>query len=303
MAGHMRQNGAVEHRSVAARTASPAPGRAGRTTSRAAWAALLVVWVVWGSTFVAIRVGVESIPPLAMASVRYLIAGALLLPVARMTGGPALRVADRPGIRQWLGMSVVGTMLLAFGNGAACYAEQTLPAGFTALLIATVPFWMVLADRVINRRAVGWGGWPRPVGPRGAGRHAGPAARVRRGAPDPRRAGRQPQLGHRLGAGGSAARPGPPAARQLDGDADRRSGPGRPRRRHRRAVPVRSGTGQRAVVAGPGLPDRPWLAAGHDLLRDRAAPAADGGGLHLRLRQPGRRREPGRAAARRAPHA
>src|ERR1700733_9410118 len=197
MAGHMRQNGAVEHRSgsgvegdaagpgvrvaargagpvgsgpgaprtagpapgAASRTAGPPPGRAGRTTSRAAWAALLVVWVVWGSTFVAIRVGVESIPPLAMASVRYLIAGALLLPVARMTGGPALRVADRPGIRQWLGMSVVGTMLLAFGNGAACYAEQTLPAGFTALLIATVPFWMVLADRVINRRAVGWLGW------------------------------------------------------------------------------------------------------------------------------------------------
>jgi drug/metabolite transporter (DMT)-like permease len=197
MAGHMRQNGAVEHRSgsgvegdaagpgvrvaargagpvgsgpgaprtagpapgAASRTAGPAPGRAGRTTSRAAWAALLVVWVVWGSTFVAIRVGVESIPPLAMASVRYLIAGALLLPVARMTGGPALRAADRPGVRQWLGMSVVGTMLLAFGNGAACYAEQTLPAGFTALLIATVPFWMVLADRVINRRAVGWLGW------------------------------------------------------------------------------------------------------------------------------------------------
>jgi drug/metabolite transporter (DMT)-like permease len=129
------------------------------TATRAAWAALLVVWFVWGSTFVAIRVGVESIPPLAMAAVRYLVAGALLLPVARMTGARALRASDRPGIRQWLGMAVVGTMLLAFGNGAACYAEQTLPAGFTALLIATVPFWMVLADRVINRRAVGWLGW------------------------------------------------------------------------------------------------------------------------------------------------
>jgi drug/metabolite transporter (DMT)-like permease len=135
------------------------PGRKPPATTRAAWAALLVVWFVWGSTFVAIRVGVESIPPLAMASVRYLVAGALLLPVARMTGTPALRSSDRPGIRQWLGMSVVGTMLLAFGNGAACYAEQTLSAGFTALLIATVPFWMVLADRVINRRAVGWLGW------------------------------------------------------------------------------------------------------------------------------------------------
>jgi len=184
--GHMRQNSAAEGGcalavssgpGVAAGTtaarAEPAPGAHRRTAARtdaalaihpaaatrAAWAALLVVWFVWGSTFVAIRVGVESIPPLVMASVRYLVAGAILFPVARMTAPPAVRASDRPGIRQWLGMSVVGTMLLAFGNGAACYAEQTLPAGFTALLIATVPFWMVLADRVINRRAVGWPGW------------------------------------------------------------------------------------------------------------------------------------------------
>ena len=176
MAGHIAQNGTVEASSGLAvegdaaalhhtapervpRTAECPAGRNPRPAGRAAWAALLVVWFVWGSTFVAIRVGVESIPPLAMASVRYLVAGALLLPVARMTGTPALRASDRPGIRQWLGMSVVGTMLLAFGNGAACYAEQTLPAGSTALLIATVPFWMVLADRVINRRAIGWLGW------------------------------------------------------------------------------------------------------------------------------------------------
>jgi drug/metabolite transporter (DMT)-like permease len=124
-----------------------------------AWAALLVVWVVWGSTFVAIRVGVESIPPLAMASLRYLVAGAVLFPVARSGGGRRLRATDRPLAAQWLGMAVVGTMLLAFGNGAACYAEQTLPAGFTALLIATVPSWMVVADRVINRRVISPLGW------------------------------------------------------------------------------------------------------------------------------------------------
>jgi drug/metabolite transporter (DMT)-like permease len=143
--------------------AASGPARHGRRQARparrAAWAALLVVWVVWGSTFVAIRVGVESIPPLAMASIRYLAAGALLFPVARNSGGTGLRAADRPGVAQWLGMAVVGTMLLAVGNGAACYAEQTLPAGFTALLIATVPFWMVLADRVINGRAIPRAGW------------------------------------------------------------------------------------------------------------------------------------------------
>ena len=127
--------------------------------SKSAWAALLVVWVVWGSTFVAIRVGVESIPPLAMASLRYLVAGAMLFPVACRGGGRRLRAADRPGPAEWLGMAVVGTMLLAFGNGAACYAEQTLSAGFTALLIATVPIWMVVADRVVNRRSISLAGW------------------------------------------------------------------------------------------------------------------------------------------------
>jgi drug/metabolite transporter (DMT)-like permease len=136
-----------------------------RETARAdgagtpAWAALLVVWVVWGSTFVAIRVGVESIPPLAMASLRYLAAGAALFPVAWLGGGQRLRAADRPRPAQWLAMAVVGTMLLTFGNGAACYAEQTLSAGFTALLIATVPIWMAVADRVINRRAISPLGW------------------------------------------------------------------------------------------------------------------------------------------------
>ena len=124
-----------------------------------AWACLLVVWVVWGSTYVAIRVGVESIPPLAMAAVRYLIAGAVLFPIARRGGGAELRAADRPRLAQWLGMAVVGTMLLAFGNGAASYAEQTLPAGLTALLIATVPIWMVLADRVLNGQRIAPVSW------------------------------------------------------------------------------------------------------------------------------------------------
>jgi drug/metabolite transporter (DMT)-like permease len=124
-----------------------------------AWVALLVVWMVWGSTYIAIRVADESIPPLAMASARYLLAGALLLPFARHSGGPRLRAADRPGIRQWLAMAAVGTLLLAFGNGAASYAEKTLPAGLTALLVATVPIWMVLADKVINGRAIPRAGW------------------------------------------------------------------------------------------------------------------------------------------------
>src|SRR5580698_6468441 len=101
-----------------------------------AWAALLVVWVVWGSTYIAIRVGDETIPPFLMSGVRYLIAGSLLFPFA-----------------------LVGTMLLAGGNGAVAWAERILPAGLAALLVATVPIWMVLADRIVNRKVIGLAGW------------------------------------------------------------------------------------------------------------------------------------------------
>jgi len=125
----------------------------------AGWSALLVVWVVWGSTYIAIRVADESLPPLAMASARYLSAGVLLFPFASRSGGPQVRASDRPGIAQWLGMAVVGTMLLALGNGAVSYAEKTLPAGLAALLVATVPLWMVLTDRVINGRPIPPASW------------------------------------------------------------------------------------------------------------------------------------------------
>jgi drug/metabolite transporter (DMT)-like permease len=120
----------------------------------AAWSALLVVWVVWGSTYIAIRVGDRSIPPLVMAAVRYLAAGALMYPAARLG-----RSGARPDGRQWAGMAVVGTLLLAFGNGGVSYAERVLPAGLAALLVASVPFWMALADLVINGRRLRPAGW------------------------------------------------------------------------------------------------------------------------------------------------
>jgi drug/metabolite transporter (DMT)-like permease len=136
------------------------PGRVGALPGGlGAWAALLVVWLVWGSTYIAIRVADESLPPLAMAGTRYLIAGTLLFPIARRSGGPRLRATDRPGIAQWLGMAAVGTLLLACGNGAVSYSEKSLPAGLAALLVATVPIWMVLADKIINGRAIPRAGW------------------------------------------------------------------------------------------------------------------------------------------------
>jgi drug/metabolite transporter (DMT)-like permease len=136
-----------------------------------AWAALLVVWVFWGSTYLAIRVADRSIPPFAMAAVRYLIAGAVLYPfawLAHRRRQAAVRSAAAPGsvegrtpsrLAQWGGMAVVGTLLLAFGNGGVSYAEQTLPSGLAALLVASVPLWMALADRVINRQRIPLRGW------------------------------------------------------------------------------------------------------------------------------------------------
>jgi drug/metabolite transporter (DMT)-like permease len=138
----------------------PAPPT--RPAGVAGWAALLVVWVVWGSTYLAIRVADRTIPPFEMAAVRYLTAGLLLYPIAWHSSRRRSRsgVAGGPGpLAQWAGMAVVGTMLLAVGNGGVSYAEKTLPSGLAALLVASVPFWMALADRVINGhrlQPVGW---------------------------------------------------------------------------------------------------------------------------------------------------
>jgi drug/metabolite transporter (DMT)-like permease len=125
-----------------------------------AWAALLVVWLVWGSTYLAIRVADRSIPPFAMAAARYLTAGAVLYPFAWL-GSRRRPAGSRASSRlaQWGGMAVVGTLLLAFGNGGVSYAEQTLPSGLAALLVASVPLWMALADRVINGQPIPLRGW------------------------------------------------------------------------------------------------------------------------------------------------
>jgi drug/metabolite transporter (DMT)-like permease len=131
-----------------------------------AWAALMVVWLVWGSTYLAIRVADRSIPPFAMAAARYLTAGAVLYPLAWLGARRRQAAAPRPAgggassrLAQWGGMAVVGTLLLAFGNGGVSYAEQTLPSGLAALLVASVPLWMALADRVINGQRIPLRGW------------------------------------------------------------------------------------------------------------------------------------------------
>jgi drug/metabolite transporter (DMT)-like permease len=128
--------------------------RATRAAAWAPWAALVVVYVVWGSTYLAIRVSVQTVPPFMLAGVRYVLAGTLLYPVAVRMGGPQRRQNDRPGARQWLAAAIIGTLLLTFGNGGVSYGEQSVESGLAALLVATVPLWMLAADRILNGRTI-----------------------------------------------------------------------------------------------------------------------------------------------------
>ncbi len=122
------------------------------------WAALISVYIVWGSTYLAIREAVRTMPPFLMASARFLVAGGLLYAFAIGRGD---RTGDKPGGRQWLAVTVVGGMLLLGGNGGVVWAEQHIPSGIAALLIATVPLWMVLVgaglfgSRVTRREVLG----------------------------------------------------------------------------------------------------------------------------------------------------
>lgn len=133
--------------------AGPDTGPRERASTGAIWAALGAVYVVWGSTYLAIRVAVETLPPLLMASVRFLIAGGALYLWAIRRGE---RTGDRPTPRQWRAAAVIGTALLLGGNGGVVLAEQRVPSGIAALLVATVPLWMVLLARIGLKERVSW---------------------------------------------------------------------------------------------------------------------------------------------------
>jgi drug/metabolite transporter (DMT)-like permease len=115
--------------------------------------AFAAVYLIWGSTYLAIRVGVESFPPLLLAGSRHLVFGLLFYPFLRW------QTRIRPTLAHWRTAIFTGFLLLFVGNGGVCIAEQTVPSGVTALLVATVSLWMVIVD------------WLRPGGTR-------PAARV-----------------------------------------------------------------------------------------------------------------------------
>ncbi len=109
------------------------------------WLALVTVYIVWGSTFIALAIAVRDLPPyLAMAS-RHLVAGAALLAVALPRGD---RTADPIGRRQVGAGFVFGGLLFLFGHGSLAWAQQTVPAGVAALLVGSIPLWMALLDRI-----------------------------------------------------------------------------------------------------------------------------------------------------------
>ncbi len=129
-----------------------------RRGSVAAWASLLTVYLVWGSTYLAIRVGVETMPPLLMAAARNLAAGLIMFPLAMRVRRKGARTAAtarvRPSRREWLGCAIVGVLLLG-ANGAVGIGERTVPSGLAALLVATVPLWLLGIDAALNHARLG----------------------------------------------------------------------------------------------------------------------------------------------------
>jgi drug/metabolite transporter (DMT)-like permease len=109
------------------------------------WTALGTVYVIWGTTYLAIRVVNETLPPLLSASVRFLVAGALLYAWSIRRGD---HQGDRPTRVQWRSAVIVGLLLMLGGNGGVVLAETTIPSGIAALLVALVPLWMALLDRL-----------------------------------------------------------------------------------------------------------------------------------------------------------
>ena len=106
------------------------------------WLALGVIYVVWGSTYMAIRLVVRELPPFAAAGARFLAAGLVMAAIASITD----RGQPRPGRRQLFDYAVIGVLLLGIGNGLVMWSEQRIPSGIAALLVGTVPLWITLLD-------------------------------------------------------------------------------------------------------------------------------------------------------------
>ena len=126
----------------------PDAGGRGPTRGRVALA-FAAVYVLWGSTYLAIRFGVETIPPFLMAGTRHLVAGLLLYIWMRSRGTP------RPSATHWRSAAIIGGLMLLGGNGLVTWAEQRVPSGLAALIVASVPIWMAVLEGLEKRARPG----------------------------------------------------------------------------------------------------------------------------------------------------
>lgn len=103
------------------------------------------LYVVWGSTYLAIKIAIQTLPPLLMAGVRFLLAGGILIAWLAVSGAATGITRDH-----WKSAAIVGVLLLLGGNGLVVWAQQTVPSGIAALLVGTTPFWMVLLGWLVQ---------------------------------------------------------------------------------------------------------------------------------------------------------
>jgi drug/metabolite transporter (DMT)-like permease len=108
------------------------------------WAALGAIYLIWGGTYLGMEIAIETLPPFLMASLRFLIAGAILYAV--------FRPRERPTWRHWVSAAVVGGFLLVGGNAMVAVAQERIDTGVAALIVATIPLWLALFDYAANGR-------------------------------------------------------------------------------------------------------------------------------------------------------
>lgn len=104
------------------------------------WIALITLYIVWGSTYFGIKVAIETIPPFFHAGIRFLVSGLIILAWQKAAK------QEMPTRKQWVSTAIIGTLLLLGGNGLVSWAEQFIPSGIAALVIATVPLWLVIME-------------------------------------------------------------------------------------------------------------------------------------------------------------
>src|SRR6266545_4136752 len=109
------------------------------------WLAFAIIYFVWGSTFLAIRVGVREVPPFLLAAMRFLVAGVVLY------GWMVARGERSPTVRQWTSASLLAILIFVLDYGLLFWAEQRVPSGIAAVMMATIPVFMALSEIMFLR--------------------------------------------------------------------------------------------------------------------------------------------------------